>query len=197
MAIFRHIQTAFWKDPKIIEDMTPEDRLFFLYILTNPSTTQIGVYNITKKQMAFELGYSIEVINSLVNRFENQHNVIRYNEETREICIINWGKYNLNKGGKPIVDCVKKEVSQVKDKSLLKIIADKIEKHEIKDIFIQAYDNNDTSTIGVQKEEEKEKQKEKKKEKESGEKEYEYSSQKPTIEQLEKARQLMQSRKQV
>lgn len=197
MAIFRHIQTAFWKDPKIIEDMTPEDRLFFLYILTNPSTTQIGVYNITKKQMAFELGYSIEVINSLVNRFENQHNVIRYNEETREICIINWGKYNLNKGGKPIIDCVKKEVSQVKDKSLLKIIADKIEKHEIKDIFIQAYDNNDTSTIGVQKEEEKEKQKENKKEKETGEKEYEDSSQKPTIEQLEKARQLMQSRKQV
>ena len=197
MAIFRHIQTAFWKDPKIIEDMTPEDRLFFLYILTNPSTTQIGVYNITKKQMAFELGYSIEVINSLVNRFENQHNVIRYNEETREICIINWGKYNLNKGGKPIVDCVKKEVSQVKDKSLLKIIADKIEKNEIKDIFIQAYDNNDTSTISTQKEKEKEKQKENKKEKESGEKEYEYSSQKPTIEQLEKARQLMQSRKQV
>lgn len=197
MAIFRHIQTAFWKDPKIIEDMTPEDRLFFLYILTNPSTTQIGVYNITKKQMAFELGYSIEVINSLVNRFENQHNVIRYNEETREICIINWGKYNLNKGGKPIVDCVKKEVSQVKDKSLLKIIADKIEKHEIKDIFIQAYDNNDTSTISTQKEKEKEKQKENKKEKETGEKEYEYSSQKPTIEQLEKARQLMQSRKQI
>ena len=197
MAIFRHIQTAFWKDPKIIEDMTPEDRLFFLYILTNPSTTQIGVYNITKKQMAFELGYSIEVINSLVNRFENQHNVIRYNEETREICIINWGKYNLNKGGKPIIDCVKKEVSQVKDKSLLKIIADKIEKHEIKDIFIQAYDNNDTSTISTQKEKENEKQKENKKEKESGEKEYEYSSQKPTIEQLEKARQLMQSRKQV
>ena len=197
MAIFRHIQTAFWKDPKIIEDMTPEDRLFFLYILTNPSTTQIGVYNITKKQMAFELGYSIEVINSLVNRFENQHNVIKYNEETREICIINWGKYNLNKGGKPIVDCVKKEVSQVKDKSLLKIIADKIEKNEIKDIFIQAYDNNDTSTISTQKEKEKEKQKENKKEKESGEKEYEYSSQKPTIEQLEKARQLMQSRKQV
>ena len=197
MAIFRHIQTAFWKDPKIIEDMTPEDRLFFLYILTNPSTTQIGVYNITKKQMAFELGYSIEVINSLVNRFENQHNVIRYNEETREICIINWGKYNLNKGGKPIVDCVKKEVSQVKDKSLLKIIADKIEKNEIKDIFIQAYDNNDTSTISTQKEKEKEKQKENKKEKETGEKEYEYSSQKPTIEQLEKARQLMQSRKQV
>ena len=197
MAIFRHIQTAFWKDPKIIEDMTPEDRLFFLYILTNPSTTQIGVYNITKKQMAFELGYSIEVINSLMHRFENQHNVIRYNEETREICIINWGKYNLNKGGKPIIDCVKKEVSQVKDKSLLKIIADKIEKNEIKDIFIQAYDNNDTSTISTQKEKEKEKQKENKKEKETGEKEYEYSSQKPTIEQLEKARQLMQSRKQV
>ena len=196
MAIFRHIQTAFWKDPKIIEDMTPEDRLFFLYILTNPSTTQIGVYNITKKQMAFELGYSIEVINSLVNRFENQHNVIRYNEETREICIINWGKYNLNKGGKPIIDCVKKEVSQVKDKSLLKLIADKTEKEDIKEIFIKA-SSNDTSTIGVQKEEEKEKQKENKKEKETGEKEYEYSSQKPTIEQLEKARQLMQSRKQI
>ena len=91
---------------------------------------------------------------------------------------------------------MKKEVSQVKDKSLLKLIADKTEKEDIKEIFIKA-SSNDTSTIGVQKEEEKEKQKENKKEKETGEKEYEDSSQKPTIEQLEKARQLMQSRKQI
>ncbi|MGL5752706.1 MAG: hypothetical protein ACRCXT_19365 [Paraclostridium sp.] len=198
MAIFRHIQTAFWKDPKIIEDMTPEDRLFFLYILTNPSTTQIGIYNITKKQIAFELGYSTEVINSLIHRFENQHKVIRYNEETREICIVNWGKYNLNKGGKPIIDCVTKEVGQVKDKTLLKLVAHKIEKEEIKVIFTKAYDTyNDTPTISTQKEKEKEKQKENKKEKEIGEKEYGNNNERPTTEQLEKARSFMQSRKQV
>lgn len=194
MAIFRHIQTEFWKDPKVIEEMTPEDKLFFLYILTNPSTTQIGIYKITKKQMAFDLGYSTETVNSFVHRFENQHKIIKYNEDTREIAIVNWGKYNLNKGGKPIIDCVKKEIAQVKDKSLLKIIADKIEKEDIKELFINFDDTyNDTLPIGVQKENKKEKQKEK--EYKTGEKEYENKNERPTAEQLKKARLFMQNRK--
>ena len=96
MAIYRHVHVEFWKDPKVLEDLTPEDKLFFIYLLTNPNTTQIGVYKITKKQIAFELGYSIESVNALMDRFINNYGFIKYNNDTREIALKNWGKYNLN-----------------------------------------------------------------------------------------------------
>lgn len=135
MGVFRSIQTGFWKDPKVIEEMTPEDKLFFLYIMTNPNTTQIGIYKITKKQMAFELGYSLESINALVDRFEKHHKLIKYNTETRTIAIKNWGKYNLNRGGKPVIDCIKKELSQVNDIQMLNYVRGCISRPEIAQLF--------------------------------------------------------------
>lgn len=171
MALFRHIRTEFWRDAKVLEEMTPEDKLFFLYMLTNGNTTQIGIYKIPKKQMAFELGYSVESINTLIDRFENHYKIIKYNPETRELAIKMWGKYNLVKGGKPIIDCVKKEVKEVKDKSLLAYVAQYINKEEIKKEFEKIINDtyNDSldsiSTIGGQKE--KENKKENKKEKEN------------------------------
>ena len=44
MAMFRKVHTEFWTDPKVLEEMTPEDKYFMLYLLTNPNTTQIGIY---------------------------------------------------------------------------------------------------------------------------------------------------------
>ena len=166
MALFRHVRTEFWRDAKVLEEMTPEDKLFFLYILTNGNTTQIGIYKIPKKQMAFELGYSVESINTLIDRFENHYKVIRYNPKTRELAIKRWGKYNLVKGGKPIIDCVKKEVKEVKDKSLLAYVAQYIHKEEIKKEFEKLIDDtyhdslDSVSTIGGQKEKENKKEKE-------------------------------------
>src|SRR5690606_18453 len=101
----------------------------------NPNTKQIGIYPITKKQMAFDMGYSIETINSLMDRFENHHKVIRYNKDTREIALINWGKYNFRRGGKPFEDCIRKELAEVKDKNLIKLVAEKIENKSILALF--------------------------------------------------------------
>ncbi|OES45261.1 DnaD domain-containing protein [Domibacillus iocasae] len=199
MAKFRMVHTAFWDDPKVNEEMTPEDRYFFLYLLTNGNTTQIGIYQITKKQMAFDMGYSIESINSLLQRFTDHHKIIKYSEKTREIAILNWGRFNFNKGGKPVMDCVRAELKMVKDPELIPFVAERIEKPEIKKIYDTYYDSlhdtstsreknenedsknmqmplnqgfDDTSTIRGQeeeKEEEKEKEKEKEKEEEKEE----------------------------
>jgi hypothetical protein len=89
------VHTDFWLNPVLSEEMTPEDLYFFLYLLTNPHTTQIGIYKITKKQMAFDMGYSIESVDSLMNRFIQHHELIRYNPNTRELAIKNWGKLVL------------------------------------------------------------------------------------------------------
>ncbi|MGG4288337.1 DnaD domain protein [Priestia megaterium] len=162
MAKYRHIHTTFWEDPKVLEEMTPEDKYFYLYILTNPKTTQIGVYQITKKQMALDLGYTVESVNSLLDRFINMHKIIKYNEETRELAVIHWGKYNLYKAGKPIIDCVKKELVEVKDKTLLWELMNHIPNEAVVNEFSRyVYDTyHDTSTTGGQKEKEKEKEKE-------------------------------------
>ena len=136
MSTFRKIYTKFWKDGKVIEELTPEDKFFFVYLLTNPATTQIGIYQITKKQMSFELGYSIETINSLMDRFENHHKLIKYNPSTREIAIKHWGRYNLDRGGKPMMDCINKELSIVSDVSLIEYVSENIKREDIKELFI-------------------------------------------------------------
>ncbi len=142
MSTFRKIYTKFWKDGKVIEELTPEDKFFFVYLLTNPATTQIGIYQITKKQMSFELGYSIETINSLMDRFENHHKLIKYNLSTREIAIKHWGRYNLDRGGKPMIDCIKKELGMVSDISLIRYVSENIKREDIKNVF-RTYMNND------------------------------------------------------
>jgi hypothetical protein len=66
MAKYRMVQTDFWNNPHALEEMSPEDKYFYLFLLTNPHTTQIGIYRITKKQMALYLGFSIESVQSLM-----------------------------------------------------------------------------------------------------------------------------------
>lgn len=144
MAKFRMVHTSFWDDPKVVEELTPEDKYFFLYLLTNSNTTQIGIYQITKKQMAFDLGYSMESVNSLLDRFISHHGMVEYNPETREIAIKNWGRYNLNRGGKPMLDCVTSELKEVKDKELIKYVSSQVKRDDIKAIY-DSYDDTCTS----------------------------------------------------
>ncbi|MEH7545218.1 DnaD domain protein [Neobacillus vireti] len=135
MAKYRMIHTDFWENPIVIEEFTPEDKFFYLYLLTNSNTTQIGIYKITKKQMAFDLGYSIESVYSLMERFIQHHELIRYNPETRELAIKNWGKDNLQKGGKPVMDCIFSELKEVEDLSLIRYVLDPIQKQEIRSLY--------------------------------------------------------------
>lgn len=122
MGIKRIVDTDFWTDDKVMVEFSPEDKLFMLYLLTNPHTTQLGVYKILTKQMAFELGYSSDTINILMDRFESKYNMIRYSKETSEIAVRNYLKYSIVKGGKPVLDLLSREANRVKDKSLLTYI---------------------------------------------------------------------------
>ncbi|WP_231510854.1 DnaD domain-containing protein [Bacillus sp. UNC438CL73TsuS30] len=135
MAKYRMVRTDFWKNPIVLEEMTPEDKYFYLYLLTNPQTTQIGIYKITKKQMAFDLGYSIESVHSLMDRFIHHHKFICYNPETRELAIKNWWKDNLDKGGKPVMDCIFSELKDVEDPSLIRYVSSAIQKLEIRSLY--------------------------------------------------------------
>ncbi|PKM69865.1 MAG: hypothetical protein CVU94_02000 [Firmicutes bacterium HGW-Firmicutes-19] len=124
--IKRVIDTAFWTDDKVLDMFSVEDKLFMLYLLTNPHSTQLGIYKINEKIAAFELGYSVEVIHVLIERFEKKYNIILYNKDTKEIAIINYLKYSILKGGTPVECLLQREINMVKDKSLIKVVFDKL-----------------------------------------------------------------------
>lgn len=122
MGIKRVVDVDFWNDEKVMDMFSPEDKLFMLYLLTNPHTTQLGIYAINPKHMAFEIGYSVEVINVLLERFENKYGMIKYSAKTKEIAIKNFLRHSIIKGGKPVEDCLLKELAKIKDKSLIEFV---------------------------------------------------------------------------
>lgn len=141
MSKFRQIQTSFWSDTYIQEEMTAEDKYFYLYLMTNEFTTQIGIYSITKKQIAFDLGYSLESVQALLQRFETYHKLIKYDTETREIILLKWAENNLNIGGKPVQDLIKKEISQVKNKEFLFLMYDNCPENSVKTFIASLLEN--------------------------------------------------------
>lgn len=118
MGIKRIVDTSLWTDPGT-EDFTPEDKYFMAYILTNPFTTQLGIYNLSIKNAAFQMGYSMESVQNLIDRFENKYGMIIYSKKTKEIAIKNYLKHSIVKGGAPVRDCLIKELKQVKNKDLI------------------------------------------------------------------------------
>jgi len=119
MAIFRKIHTSFWSDP-FIQDLDNDHRLFYLYLLTNEKTKQCGIYEISKKQMAFELGYSIDRVSKLLGYFIKSGKIL-YSEDTKEIALKNWMKYNGSTSPK-VVSCINSELLQIKDRVLIEYV---------------------------------------------------------------------------
>lgn len=124
MGIKRIVDTAFWTDGKM-DDFSPEDRYFYLYLMTNPFSTQLGIYEISVKQVAFQLGYSMDAVKVLLERFQNKYGLIIYDPETSEIAIKNYLRHSIVKGGTPVRDCLIREIKKVKNKELV----DKVFEH--------------------------------------------------------------------
>lgn len=114
--MYRSIQTTFWSDTKVVDEFTPEDKYFYLYLFTNPHTNLCGCYEVSMRQMAYETGYDQGSIERLLKRFSEAHKVLSYSKDTREILLINWHKYNWTsseKFRKPLL----KEINQIKNET--------------------------------------------------------------------------------
>lgn len=122
MATYRKLHTTFWTDP-FVESLTQEQKLFYLYLITNTKTKQSGIYEITKKYMAFETGFSVKEITELITHFVNDGKIL-YSERTNEIAIVNWVKHNFS-FSHSVLKCIETDLYEVKDKELVKTLYDK------------------------------------------------------------------------
>lgn len=103
MAVYRNVQLSFWTDNKVEDDFTPEDKYFYLYLLTNPQTNICGCYEVSWSQLTNQTGYNKDTVMRLIDRFENVHEMIKFNKDTKEMLILNWYKYNWSKSEKTLV----------------------------------------------------------------------------------------------
>lgn len=69
MSKLRSVSTNFWTDP-FIEDLSPNEKLLFLYLITNPKTNMLGVYEVSIKKMSYETGLNKDVIEKALKGFE-------------------------------------------------------------------------------------------------------------------------------
>ena len=119
MAKYRQIQTCFWKD-SFVTELTPEEKFFYMYIMTNSNTTQCGIYTFIIKFAEVETGYNSDTIEKLLKKFV-EYGKISYCKETKELMVLNWVKYNFV-NNKPVVSCMNKELQQVKHKPFIKAL---------------------------------------------------------------------------
>lgn len=118
MGLKRVVDTSFWTDGKV-DEFTPEDKYFMLYLLTNPQTSLLGIYEFGVKRAAYEIGYSMDAVRALIERFERVHGIVFYSRETNEIAIKNYLRHSIIKGGAPVRDCLVKEIKAIKNKDLI------------------------------------------------------------------------------
>ena len=155
MAVYRHIHIEFWQDGFVL-DLTPEEKYFYMYLMTNSKTSQCGIYELPKRIMETETGYNRETVEKLLSRFKEYGKII-YCEDTKEIFLLNWMKHNKANSPK-VKKCIEKELSKIKNRDFVGIFLD---------VCKEINYSIDTLSIDYgEKEKEKEKQKEKQKEKE-------------------------------
>ena len=146
MSNYRNISLSFWTDSKVDDEFTPEDKYFYLYLLTNPHTNICGCYEISMKAMERETGYNSDTINRLIKRMSELHNVIRYSKTTKEILVLNWSKYNWSSSDK-VIKAIKSVAEYIKSATFKKYILEKLENG--KNSYIQITDidtESDTET---------------------------------------------------
>ena len=118
MAKYRQLHTDFWNDGFVL-DLTPEEKFFYIYLMTNSNTTQCGIYELPKRIIETQTGYNRETVDKLLLRFQ-EYKKIFYLDETKEIMILNWIKYN-KPNNLNAVKCVNRELKNVKNKEFVSL----------------------------------------------------------------------------
>ena len=124
MEVYTKVERSFWQDDFIL-DLTPEEKYFYLYLMTNNKVNTLGVYIFPLRMAAVETGYNVETIGKLLQRFCDLGK-IAYDPETKEVFLKNWGKRNWTKKT-AVLRAMEKDRSQIKSVEILKIVTQQYE----------------------------------------------------------------------
>lgn len=118
--LFRTIDTNFWTDIKVSDDLTSNERYFFLYLLTNPATNLIGCYELSFRKASIDTGLTTDDVKAALNKLI-ELNIAKYDSDTKEVLVVNWLKHNLTDSPKMRAG-VSKQLLNIKSKELYSYI---------------------------------------------------------------------------
>jgi len=110
MSKLRSINTHFWEDNYVI-DLDPIEKLLFLYLLSNPQTNMLGIYELHIRRISFDTGIDKDMVIKIFDRFETANkvkykdgyvilqNFIKhqsYNPNMQTSAVNSWGELPLN-----------------------------------------------------------------------------------------------------
>lgn len=89
MAVQRYISSSFWSDDWV-DSLSVKEKLTYLYLLTNDSTSICGVYTLTVKRIKDDTGISREEIQEILQKFADDKKAYYVDEY---IILPNWLKH--------------------------------------------------------------------------------------------------------
>lgn len=95
MEVFTKVERGYWQDEFILE-LTPEQKFFYLYLMTNNKVNTLGAYVFPLTMSTVELGYNKETVLKLLDHFAQAGKII-WDESTKEVFLLNWPKRNWNR----------------------------------------------------------------------------------------------------
>lgn len=117
MSKLRSVSTAFWSDP-FIEELSPNEKLLFLYLITNEKTNMLGIYESSIKKIAFETGMNQNSITDALKKFESK-NKVKYIDNF--VILVNFMKHqNFNTNMmKSAIDIYNNLPNSLKDSNII------------------------------------------------------------------------------
>lgn len=88
MSVQRSINSKFWSDTFVVENLNPLDRYLFLYFLTNERTNLAGVYEAPMRIISNETGLDRDEITRMLERLKGK---VEYKDGW--VCLVNFIKH--------------------------------------------------------------------------------------------------------
>lgn len=90
----RMVYTKFWDDD-YVQSLELSAKVLYMFLLTNPSIGQNGVFQISNRMIQFFTGIALSDVVEALEKFENDKKILRYGDW---IAILNVHKYNTFNG---------------------------------------------------------------------------------------------------
>lgn len=146
----RMIATELWTDKDFRKIKSIKTRYLWIYLLSCPMSKTCGVFHLPMDIIVFDTRMSEEEVEKSLQEL-TINNFIYHDKESEEIAIYNYPKYNINNMGKPMVDCITRELDIVSNKKLISRVVDSlkdyqktlgnIHKIELVESIIEVYNN--------------------------------------------------------
>ena len=117
---YRQIHPEIWSDPWFLE-LTPNEKLIFIYMFSNDRTSLSGLYEISVKQILFETGVPEQDFIDLIEKCKRDKKIVR---DENIFFVVNLLKRHFSRSSK-VITRIKNDVGCIPDCEPKRVFMDK------------------------------------------------------------------------